>query len=142
MLIGIHFVKTGINQHMGLFILTVAHWIYYSQKKYIPDLSQRLRSDIYLKIYRKKSHFIIFDWRWVLNNNFLIVKLFYFLLHLKLGENLCFWDKLCQNIWNFYLERLSIRSPYFVSVSFFPTLILNSLSTSRTKAMAPLSGFI
>lgn len=41
-----------------------------------------------------------------------------------------------------YLERLSICNPYFVSVSFRPILMLNSLSTSRTKAMAPESGFM
>lgn len=41
-----------------------------------------------------------------------------------------------------YLERLSIRSPYLVSVSFLPIFMLNSLSTSNTKEMAPLSGFI
>lgn len=41
-----------------------------------------------------------------------------------------------------HLERLSIRSPYLVSVSFLPILMLNSLSTSKTKEMAPLSGFM
>lgn len=42
----------------------------------------------------------------------------------------------------FNLERLSIRTPCLVSVSLESILMLNSLSNSRTKEMAPESGFM
>lgn len=41
-----------------------------------------------------------------------------------------------------HLERLSIRTPCLVSVSLESILMVNSLSTSKTKEMAPVSGFM
>lgn len=41
-----------------------------------------------------------------------------------------------------HLDRLSIRTPCFVSVSLVSILMPNALSTSRTNEMAPVSGFI
>lgn len=65
--------------------------------------------------------------------------------HVKKGHTTSFHttseqtDSTCCEI---HLERLSIRTPCLVSVSLESILMLNSLSSSRTKEMAPVSGFM
>lgn len=48
----------------------------------------------------------------------------------------------CTKMQKHNLERLSMRTPCWVSVSLESILMLNSLSTSKTKEIAPESGFM
>lgn len=79
------------------------------------------------------------------------LKLLYIYMHIYITIHMYIYMYLCLyiNIAFFfyyynknYLDRLSTRTPCLVSVSLESILMLNSLSTRRTKEMAPESGFM